>query len=182
MARLSYCCHLRLPVRKQSRKQSAVRLHGAAVPCGHRDLPACRNNSKRRGELAELAFVYKAASLGFGVAKPYGESERFDFIVSSRRRLWRVQVKSCHQSGKGRYGIHAYGNSNQDRQIYTRDEIDFIVVYLVSEDAWYIIPIEAIGRSKAIYLYPHGSRRASCKFEKHREAWSLLESGRRLNP
>ena len=49
-------------------------------------------------------------------------------------------------------------------------------------DAWYIIPIEAIGRSKAIYLYPHGSRRASCKFEKHREAWSLMESGRKLNP
>jgi hypothetical protein len=27
-------------------------------------------NSKAKGELAELAFVHKAASLGFGVAKP----------------------------------------------------------------------------------------------------------------
>jgi hypothetical protein len=33
------------------------------------------------GELAELAFMSKAASLGFGVAKPYGDSERFDFIL-----------------------------------------------------------------------------------------------------
>ncbi len=37
--------------------------------------------TKRRGELAELAFLYKAASQGFGVAKPYGDSERYDFIL-----------------------------------------------------------------------------------------------------
>lgn len=49
---------------------------------------------KRLGELAELAFMCKAASLGFGVAKPYGDSDRFDFIVSCDGRLWRVQVKS----------------------------------------------------------------------------------------
>jgi hypothetical protein len=30
---------------------------------------------KRGGELSELAFFYKAASLGFGVAKPWGDSE-----------------------------------------------------------------------------------------------------------
>ncbi|HKH99655.1 MAG TPA: hypothetical protein VJ999_11145 [Candidatus Sulfotelmatobacter sp.] len=40
--------------------------------------------TKRRGELAELAFTYKAASLGFGVAKPHGDSERYDFILDSR--------------------------------------------------------------------------------------------------
>ena len=37
--------------------------------------------TKRRGELAELAFLYKAATQGFGVAKPYGDSERYDFIL-----------------------------------------------------------------------------------------------------
>jgi hypothetical protein len=40
--------------------------------------------TKRRGELAELAFTLKAASLGFGVAKPYGDSERYDFILDAR--------------------------------------------------------------------------------------------------
>src|SRR3984957_10755817 len=45
--------------------------------------------AKRRGELSELAFFYKAASLGFGVAKPWGDSERYDFILDSGQRLWR---------------------------------------------------------------------------------------------
>ena len=38
---------------------------------------------KRRGEIAEAAFLAKAASLGFGVAKPWGDSERYDFIIDS---------------------------------------------------------------------------------------------------
>ena len=41
-------------------------------------------NTKRRGELAELAFVLKAASLGFGVSRPFGDSERYDAILDSR--------------------------------------------------------------------------------------------------
>ena len=39
---------------------------------------------KRLGELAELAFALKAASLGFAVSKPYGDSERYDFILDPR--------------------------------------------------------------------------------------------------
>jgi hypothetical protein len=41
-------------------------------------------NTKRRGELAELAFVLKAASLGFGVSRPFGDSERYDAILDAR--------------------------------------------------------------------------------------------------
>ena len=40
--------------------------------------------TKRRGELAELAFTLKATSLGFAVSKPYGDSERYDFILDPR--------------------------------------------------------------------------------------------------
>src|SRR5580698_4342176 len=56
-------------------------------------------NTKRLGELSELSFAHKAASEDFGIAKPYGDSERFDFILISRGwpegdKLWRIQVKS----------------------------------------------------------------------------------------
>ena len=42
-----------------------------------------RVNTKRKGELSEAAFLLKAAGLGFGVAKPWGDSERYDFILDS---------------------------------------------------------------------------------------------------
>src|SRR5580658_6380180 len=40
--------------------------------------------TKRLGEIAELAFSFKAYNLGFGVSKPYGDSERYDVILDSR--------------------------------------------------------------------------------------------------
>jgi hypothetical protein len=87
----------------------------------------------------------KAASLGFGVAKPYGDSERFDFILSWDHRLWRVQVKSTRTAHRRVYeiGAHAcWGGVDT----YTKNEIDLIiayVAYVVPEDTWYVFPIEA---------------------------------------
>jgi hypothetical protein len=54
--------------------------------------------TKRRGELAELAFTLKAASLGFGVAKPYGDSERYDFILDPRNATLacHAATSTCH--------------------------------------------------------------------------------------
>src|SRR5262245_22998375 len=66
---------------------------------------------KERGEIAETAFLAKAVSMGFGVAKPWGERGRYDFIVDTRERLCRVQVKSAHRASvEGGYTIHAHGN------------------------------------------------------------------------
>jgi hypothetical protein len=60
-------------------------------------------NAKEKGELGELAFLHKAASLGFGVAQPYGDKEHYDFILDSGERFWRVQVKStsCAEARRG---------------------------------------------------------------------------------
>ncbi len=51
---------------------------------------------KRLGEVAEAAFLARASDLGFGVAKPWGDSDPYDFIVETGGRLWKVQVKSAH--------------------------------------------------------------------------------------
>ena len=60
--------------------------NSAVVPDGQRagrdrKGKSSKGTLKQRGELAEMAFTYKAAGLGFGVAKPYGDSESYDFIL-----------------------------------------------------------------------------------------------------
>ena len=55
-----------------------------------------KGTDKQRGELAEIRFMLKAAGLGFGVAKPWGESERYDFVLDTGKKFWRVQVKSTY--------------------------------------------------------------------------------------
>ena len=48
----------------------------------HQQTPFERERStKRRGEISELAFALAAARHGFGIARPYGDSERYDIIL-----------------------------------------------------------------------------------------------------
>jgi hypothetical protein len=96
---------------------------------------------KAMGDLAELAFSHKAASLGFGVAKPHGDNERF----------WRVQVKSTYSSrGPGYRALGHRGN----RKPYKANEIDFLVAYIAPIDVWYVIPVDALGPSRAMASIP----------------------------
>ena len=98
---------------------------------------------KKRGELIELAFIFKAASLGFSVARPYGDSNRYDLIVDSGKRLLRIQVKSTIRVYRGGYSVHATGSPKREFPAYTAEEIDFLVAYIIPLDIWYIVPVVA---------------------------------------
>jgi hypothetical protein len=123
---------------------------------------------KRRGEVAEAAFLHKAASLGFSVSKPWGESDRYDFIVDCGGHCWRVQVKSAHTIPKNGYTFHACGNL--PGQTYTAKEIDFFVAYIVPADAWYVLPIDVFSTIRSVKLFPSSKRPTRSPFEKYREA------------
>lgn len=125
---------------------------------------------KRRGEMAESEFLNKAVRMGFGVAKPWGESDRYDFVVDSGKRLWRVQIKSAHSRAKSGYRIHCSGRSGV---AYTAAEVDVIVAYIVPEEIWYVIPVGALQGTTEIGFFPESTRRRS-RFEKYREAWCWL--------
>jgi hypothetical protein len=131
---------------------------------------------KQKGELAELVFVLKAASLGLAVCKPYGDSLPFDFVVASAGRMLRIQVKSTFTSKRRGHNIHVgFRGRGMWHRPYTADDIDFIVAYVVAHDVWYIIPVGAIGTRVAIRVYPDGSRKSDGGYFEHfREAWPLI--------
>lgn len=135
--------------------------------------PASLTN-RQRGHLAELAFMNKAASLGFSVAKPWGEGERYDVIVRVGSACWRVQVKSvlAKTSTRPYYRVQTTGAPTRNgHSLYSASEIDFLVAYIFPEDAWYIFPATLIENSKALCI-THGSKRS--RFEQYREAWKLM--------
>ena len=122
---------------------------------------------KALGEAAEAAFLAKATSLGFGVAKTWGDSERYDFILDSGKRLWRVQVKSSRHFDGSRYIVKLKGAA-----AYTAKEIDFIVAYIVPENLWYVIPDLRCRGSRPDVRLSHGTRHF--RHEKYREAWCQM--------
>jgi hypothetical protein len=143
-------------------------LNNAPQPLVLREIHAVgRSTRKRSGEAAEAAFLAKASSLGFAVAKPWGDSERYDFILDSGHGFVSVQVKSTQCCAESRYHVKAAGW----KDIYTLDEIDFLVAYIVPEDLWYVVPVAAFASRKGLHFYPHSGRRAL--YEQYREAWCL---------
>src|SRR5436305_8866301 len=110
--------------------------------------------TKRRGELAELAFSLKAATLGFGVSKPFGDSERYDVIIDARsltpaRRcpskhadpnppLWRIQVKCTTQVVDGMSRLNAHRRIGGRAVRHKLGELHSLAAYVLPEDTWYI--------------------------------------------
>ncbi len=148
--------------RPKPRTPKVITIHAVAVP-----------TRKRRGEAAEAAFLARATALSFSVCLPWGDSNRYDSVVELNRGFVRVQVKSATGYAEHRYRVKTTGANGQ---VYTSAEIDFFVAFIVPENLWYIIPIQAIGGRKGIRFYPHTRRQSRALFEKYREAWCLLDS------
>ena len=126
---------------------------------------------KRRGEIAEAAFLAKVASLGFTVSKTWGDSDRYDFVVDGGAGLRRVQVKSAHCIGED--GSYSFRTHDHWLKAYRGDEIDVLVAYVVPENAWYVFPVKVFQRVRSLKLFPE-TRKKRSKFEKYREAWESL--------
>ena len=130
--------------------------------------------TKRRGELSELAFIFKATSLGFHVSKPYGDSERYDFILDAGPRLLRIQIKSTTTMLCGLYRINAHRRTNNGAIPYQPNEVDFLIAHVIPEDAWFILPIAEIQDRTSVLFPPRHHPRKHAHFAAYREAWHLL--------
>jgi hypothetical protein len=125
------------------------------------------------GELAEMMFMVKAASRGFGVCKPYGDSERYDFVLDAGERFVRVQVKSSSAKQYGAYLVNIQRHANGWAIPYTRSEIDFVVAWVLPEDAWFVIPVKALKGRKSMRVCLRGNPRHG-EFGKYFGAWGLM--------
>ncbi len=154
----------------KKRKRNAWGKHGRQAA------PLVRGvlSSKAKGEIGELAFLHKAASLGFGVAMTYEDNERYDFILDSGERLWKVQVKSTYCPCRRGYRTVGYRG---DKKPYTNKEIDFLVAYIAPKDIWYVIPVRFLAKALPLNFYPSECKRGSGYFEFCREAWHFMAPG-----
>ncbi|HVP55917.1 MAG TPA: group I intron-associated PD-(D/E)XK endonuclease [Candidatus Eisenbacteria bacterium] len=115
-------------------------------------IPSVRpTQPKRLGEMAEAGFLAKAPRMRFAVACPWGDSERYDFIVGAGGKLWRVQLKSAHRVGQdGCYSFRMHGSS---LAAYQEKDVDVLVAYVVPEDAWYLFPVRALRGLRSLKLF-----------------------------
>jgi len=130
------------------------------------------DNPKRMGEEIEAAFLAKVCKLRIPVCKPWGDSERYDFVVDWGKGFWRVQVKggSNYSGSSYRVGTGSTGGP------FTKEDMDFVVAHIVAVDEWFVVPIEIAEGLAGLWFNPRSTR---ARFEKYREAWCLLDCPRK---
>jgi hypothetical protein len=129
-------------------------------------------HSKRRGEWAELQFMAKAAKLGLALSKPWGDLSRYDIVVETSGHFVSIQIKSTiYRMPEGCYRCSV--QPSRRGKPYQPGEFDFLAVYVIAEDVWYIIPAGLVihGNRSGIRLYPSDP---TCKYARYKEAWHLL--------
>jgi len=132
---------------------------------------------KRRGEMGEGLLLIKMAMLGYSVSRPWGDSDKYDLIVDTGANLHRVQLKTAFTSTKATShsgaGGYRFRTCTRAEQSYRASQIDFLVTYIVPEDAWYVFPPSEFERMVNVVLYP--SSRRKTKFDQYRDAWAQFE-------
>jgi len=107
----------------------------------------------------------RAAEQGLRVSKPWGETARYDFAVEQGGRFVRVQVKSTMFVDRGGYSCSVRGS----RGPYHGNDFEFLAVYVIPEDVWYIIPAQKCRGQGSVALYPRLKR---SKYGQYKEAWA----------
>ena len=111
-----------------------------------------------------------AAERGFNVAKPWGDSARYDVSLEHNGRFLRVQVKCTDRWNGSAYSCPL---QSAKQRAYSSAQIDYFAIYIVPDNIWYFFPAKQLIGKTVVVLAPHKKHH---KHEAHREAWSLLES------
>ena len=144
-----------------SQQDEVITIHAMADP-----------NCKRRGEASEAAFIARACSLNFPVAKLWGESDPIDILVGNpnSRQFWRVQVKcaeALHRSGRLRDPRRRRTASTPKTTSTSSPSTSSPTTSGTSS------PSAAFLGRPLLYFYPH-KLNSRGRYEKYREAWCLL--------
>ena len=124
---------------------------------------------KEKGEWAEMRFMARAAEHGLRITKPWGDSSRYDFVVEHKGRFQRVQVKATSNKQRNHYRCHLRGGRGKP---YCKDQIDFVALYIIPKDLWYIVPIKVAAKSSWVIILSPDMKRS--KHGVYEEAWHLL--------
>jgi hypothetical protein len=113
-------------------------------------------NTQQKGQLSVLKVELEALRKGYLVSRPTTDA-RYDLVVDTGDRLYRVQVKygdgkSTHSSGCVTVSLRHYIGNSKTTRPYLSSEIDIIAAYVPKIDRVCWIPPEKFHGKDTIFL------------------------------
>jgi hypothetical protein len=120
------------------------------------------------GAVGEHRFAAEVLARGSLANWPSSQMHPYDLLVDTGKHCYRVQVKSSEKKSD-KIAFQFRMISGRGRRRYTKNDADFIVLYLIHFETYYIFPVEAVGTG--VTVSPANSK---CKYAKYANAWHLL--------
>ena len=100
-----------------------------------------------------LAFM----KLGYNVLTPYGDCERYDYVVDAGNKFIKIQCKTAStEDGGASFKFSCRSSNRKEGKIvhhhYNKEEIDYFVTCF--DNQCYLIPVEECGTDKRLRLLP----------------------------
>ena len=115
-------------------------------------------NSKQIGNITEVECMLAFMRAGYNVLTPYGDCERYDFVVDVNGKFYKIQVKTSHALDEECSGFSFSCRSSHRIQgkvvneKYLADEIDYFATMFNGQ--CYVIPQEECGAEKRLRFIP----------------------------
>ena len=141
--------------------------------------------TQEKGSAIEMKCMASFIEKGFIVSVPYGNSSRYDFLVDTGRRIYRIQCKSATEEKSGNWSIKTRSIQQRKSKViehfYTSKEIDFFCTY-INGNVYLVGVEECCGKSSITLLdkgYPVHSKYLfleDCLFD------NLIKDGELMKP
>lgn len=103
--------------------------------------------TKRKGDLGEAMVMADVLRRGHKVAIPVGEDWRYDLIVLKEGALLRLQCKYTESNGEF-IEVRCRSVNNWSILKYTKEDLDWVVVYDKTTDRCYYLPSVMLGEGR----------------------------------
>lgn len=126
-------------------------------------------NSKQIGNITELRIMLSFIELGYNVLTPYGDCERYDFVVDAKNKFYKIQCKTARTKNNGKsFSFSGRSCNRKDGKIvnkhYNNKEIDYFATFFNGK--CYLVPVDECETDKTLRIYSAENK------QKNRISWA----------
>lgn len=112
-------------------------------------------NTKNIGNIGEAIALQEFVKKGISVYIPFGENEKADLIADFDGKLNKIQVKTSQKIEDGKIIWRITSNCTSGVHKYTKQEVDYFVLYNIESDLLLIIPFSLVeGKTQVTFYVP----------------------------
>ena len=110
--------------------------------------------SKDVGNITEVSCMLEFMKLGYPVLTPYGDCQRYDFVVEINSKFYRIQSKTANDAyiNEGYIVFRCDNTTTKNGKIvhhsYDENEIDYFSTFY--DGKCYLIPVNECSREKRL--------------------------------